>query len=237
MTENRSTPGSIVAAVPGPFDAVIFDNDGLLLDTEDAWTRAETTLFARRGSTFTMEHKRALLGTSVAQAALKLEAMLAVPGEGPQLMDELHELVMGEVVAGVPIRPGARELVESLRTARVPVGLATNSSRAFVERVLGSSGFRNGEFDTVVSADDVELPKPAPDIYVAACTALGADPARAAALEDSPPGVAAARAAGMFVIGVPYFPDQRLEGASLIAPSLADPSVVAALGFDRAERD
>jgi beta-phosphoglucomutase-like phosphatase (HAD superfamily) len=107
MTENRSTPGSIVAAVPGPFDAVIFDNDGLLLDTEDAWTRAETTLFARRGNTFTMEHKRALLGTSVAQSALKLEAMLAVPGEGPQLMDELHELVMGEVVAGVPIRPAA----------------------------------------------------------------------------------------------------------------------------------
>ena len=234
-----------MAAVPGPFDAVIFDNDGLLLDTEDAWTRAETTLFARRGSTFTMEHKRVLLGTSVAQSALKLEAMLALPGEGPQLMDELHELVMGEVVAGVPIRPGALELVERLRTARVPVGLATNSSRAFVERVLGSSGFRNGEFDAVVSADDVELPKPAPDIYVAACAALGADPARAAALEDSPPGVAAAswertaawagfaaRAARMFVIGVPYFPDQRLDGASLIAPSLADASVAAALGLD-----
>lgn len=233
MTEKRSTPESIVAAVPGPFDAVIFDNDGLLLDTEHAWTRAETTLFARRGSTFTMEHKRALLGTSVAQAARELETMLAVPGEGPQLMDELHELVMGEVLAGVPSRPGARELVARLRAAGIPVGLATNSSRAFVERVLAASGFRNGEFDAVVSADDVELPKPAPDIYVAACTALGADPARAAALEDSPPGVAAARAAGMFVIGVPYFPDQRLEGASLIASSLADPSVADVLGLDR----
>jgi HAD superfamily hydrolase (TIGR01509 family) len=156
MTENRSTPGSIVAAVPGPFDAVIFDNDGLLLDTEDAWTPAEKTLFARRGSAFTMEHKRALLGTSVAQSALKLEAMLAVPGEGPQLMDELHEL-------------------------RAPSWSACSARQ-----------FRNGEFDTVVSADDVELPKPAPDIYVAACAALGADPARAAALGDSPPGVAAA---------------------------------------------
>jgi beta-phosphoglucomutase-like phosphatase (HAD superfamily) len=233
MTENGSTPGSIVAAVPGPFDAVIFDNDGLLLDTEHAWTRAETTLFARRGSTFTMEHKRALLGTSVAQSAHKLETMLTLPGEGPQLMDELHELVMGEVLAGVPIRPGARELIERLRATGVPVGLATNSSRAFLERVLSSSGFRNGEFDTVVSADDVERPKPAPDIYVAACAALGADPGRAAALEDSPPGVTAARAAGMFVIGVPYFPDQRLEGASLIAPSLADPSVADALGLNR----
>ena len=63
MTVKRSTPGSIVAAVPGPFDAVVFDNDGLLLDTEDAWTRAERKLFRRHGREFTMEHKRALLGT------------------------------------------------------------------------------------------------------------------------------------------------------------------------------
>ena len=77
MTVKRSTPGSIVAAVPGPFDAVVFDNDGLLLDTEDAWTRAEQELFRRHGREFTMEHKRALLGTSVAESARKLEAMLA----------------------------------------------------------------------------------------------------------------------------------------------------------------
>jgi HAD superfamily hydrolase (TIGR01509 family) len=220
-----------VAAVPGPFDAVIFDNDGLLLDTEQAWTRAETRLFASHGSTFTMEHKRALLGTSVAESARKLESMLDLPGEGARLMDELHEHVMEEVLAGVPIRPGGRELLERLREANVPVGLATNSSRAFARRVLATSGFRDGEFGALVSASDVDRPKPAPDIYLAACAALGADPARAAALEDSPPGVAAAVAAGLFVIGVPYFADQRLEAASMIAPSLADPSVAAALGI------
>jgi HAD superfamily hydrolase (TIGR01509 family) len=231
MTVKRSTPGSIVAAVPGPFEAVVFDNDGLLLDTEDAWTRAERHLFRRYGAEFTMGHKRALLGTSVTESALKLEAMLAAPGEGAHLMEQLHELVMEEVLGGVPIRPGGRELVERLRADGVPVGLATNSSRPFVERVLVSSGFRSDEFGIVVSADDVERPKPAPDIYLAACAGLGAEPGRSAALEDSPPGVVAALAAGMFVIAVPYFPDQALDGASLTAPSLADPSVAAALGL------
>ena len=76
-----------------------------------------------------------------------------------------------------------------------------------------------------MTVDDVEQPKPAPDIYLAACRALGAAPARSAALEDSPPGVLSARAAGLYVIAVPYFDDHDLDGASLIAPSLADPSV------------
>jgi HAD superfamily hydrolase (TIGR01509 family) len=221
-----------VAAVPGPFDAVIFDNDGLLFDTEDAWTRAETTLFARRGGTFTADHKRALLGTSVTESAVKLEAMLGLPGEGARLMEELHELVMNEVRGGVPTRPGGRDLVVRVRAAGVPVGLATNSSRPFVDLVLAASDFGDDDFDTVVTADDVELAKPAPDIYLAACRALGADPLRSVALEDSPPGVAAARNAGMYVIGVPYFEDHTLDGASLIAPSLDDPRVADALGLE-----
>ena len=116
-----------------------------------------------------------------------------------------------------------------MRAAGVPVGLASNSSRAFVERALSvaqlPTALRRG-----VSADDVARPKPAPDLYLAACAALGAAPERAAALEDSPPGVASARAAGMFVIAVPYFPDTEIEGASLAARSLADSSVATALG-------
>jgi HAD superfamily hydrolase (TIGR01509 family) len=221
-----------VAAVPGPFEAVIFDNDGLLFDTENAWTRAETTLFARRGSTFTADHKRALLGTSVAESAVKLEAMLALPGEGGRLMDELHALVMDEVRGGVPVRPGGRDLVLRLRATAVPVGLATNSSRAFVELVLAASEFGDEDFDTVVTADDVEHAKPAPDIYLAACRALGADPLRSVALEDSPPGVAAACNAGMYVIAVPYFKDHTLDGASLVVPSLADPRVAEVVGLE-----
>jgi HAD superfamily hydrolase (TIGR01509 family) len=213
------------------FEAIVFDNDGLLLDTEDAWTRAELELFARRGSIFSEADKRELIGTSRTESARILERRLDVPGQGEALMDELHELVMAELAEGVPPRPGALELVASVRAAGLPVGLASNSSRAFVERALSVSELGNGHFDAVVSADDVAAPKPAPDIYLAACAALGAAPERSAALEDSPPGVAAARAAGMFVIAVPYFADAVIEGASLQAGSLADPTVAAALGL------
>ena len=213
------------------FEAIVFDNDGLLLDTEHAWTRAEVELFARRGAAFTEDHKRDLIGTSRTESALKVERMLDLPGRGEALMDELHELVLAELAAGVPPRPGALELVAAARAAGLPLGLASNSSREFLERALAVSELANGHFDVVVSADDVSAPKPAPDIYLAACAALGAAPAGSAALEDSPPGVAAARAAGMYVIAVPYFPDTVIEGASLMARSLADPEVAAALGL------
>lgn len=214
----------------GRFDAVVFDNDGLLLDTEESWTRAEEALFERHGHTFTMEHKRELIGTSPAASAAKLEVMLDLPGRGPALMEELHEQVMEEALGGVPPRPGALELVAAVRAAGLPVGVASNSARPFVERVLSVAGLLDGHFDVVVTADDVENPKPAPDLYRAACAALGADPARAAALEDSATGAAAAIAAGMYVVAVPYFPDLPIEGASLTAESLADPRVAEALG-------
>ena len=212
------------------FAAVVFDNDGLLLDTEEAWTRAEEALFARHGSTFTIEHKRELIGTSPTTSAAKLEVMLDMPGQGSALMEELHDQVMEEALAGVPARPGALELVDAVRAAGLPVGVASNSARAFVERVLSVAGLLDGHFDVVVTADDVANPKPAPDLYLAACAALGAEPGRSAALEDSAVGAAAAVAAGMYVVAVPYFPDLPIEGASLTAESLADPRVAAALG-------
>jgi HAD superfamily hydrolase (TIGR01509 family) len=211
-------------------DAVVFDNDGLLLDTEEAWTRAERTLFERHGSAFTIEHKRDMIGSSPATSAVKLEAMLDMPGRGPALMDELHDLVMEESLAGVPARPGALELLAAIRAAGLPVGVASNSARAFVERVLSGAGLLDGHFDVVVTAEDVEHPKPAPDLYLAACAALGSEPARSAALEDSATGVEAARAAGMFVVAVPYFRDLPVEGASLTVETLADPRVAEALG-------
>jgi HAD superfamily hydrolase (TIGR01509 family) len=221
-----------VAAVLGPFDAVIFDNDGLLLDTEEAWTRAERDLFERYGHEFTIEHKRALLGNAQSVAAAKLEAMLDQPGAGQRLWSELDMLVMEEALAGVSPRPGARELLETLVERDTPVAIASNSTRPFVERVLEVSGLPLGGVRAIVTVDEVERPKPAPDIYLAACRELGAAPARSVALEDSPPGVHSARAAGLYVIAVPYFDDHELDGASLIAPSLADPSVAAALGLD-----
>jgi HAD superfamily hydrolase (TIGR01509 family) len=212
--------------VPG---AVVFDNDGLLLDTEDAWTRAETTLFAARGAVFTAEHKRDLIGSSHSLAAAKLEAMLARPGEGVALMHELEALVMAEAAAGVAPRPGAVALLDALAQAGIAIGLASNSRRPFVELVVGSAGLLD-RFAVIVTGDEVDRPKPAPDIYLVACRRLDTEPADAVALEDSPTGVAAAKAAGMQVIGVPYLPDLVLD-ADVVATSLADAAVYEVLGL------
>jgi HAD superfamily hydrolase (TIGR01509 family) len=205
--------------------AVLFDNDGLLLDTEILWTRAEVVLFERRGATFTMEHKLELIGSSGPVAEARVERMLGLPGEGAALMAELHELVMEEALRGVEPMPGAVELLDRIE---VPVGVASNSPRPFVERTLEAAGLR-GRFGCVLSADDVAHPKPAPDLYVELARGLGADPADCVALEDSATGVAAARAAGAFVIGVPSLEGVVLDEADLVAPSLSDPRVLARL--------
>jgi HAD superfamily hydrolase (TIGR01509 family) len=209
--------------------AVVFDNDGLLLDTEEAWTRAELVLFERRGRVFTLAHKRDLIGSSRVTAAAKLERMLERPGEGFTLMDELHDLVMAEALHDIPVRPGALELLDALRARGTPVALASNSVHDFVERTLRTAGVRD-RFEIVVTADDVAHGKPEPDIYVEACRRLGAAPAVCTALEDSPPGVTSAHRAGLFVIAVPYL-DVHLPEADLVAPSLADPAVRRALGL------
>ena len=111
------------------FDAVVFDNDGLLLDTEESWTRAERELFERRGREFTIEHKRELLGTSAKAAAAALERMLDAPGRGTLLIAELAMLVMKEMRRYAAPRPGALELLARLREAAIPAALA--SSRSF----------------------------------------------------------------------------------------------------------
>jgi HAD superfamily hydrolase (TIGR01509 family) len=218
-----------VRGAPAPPAAVVFDNDGLLLDTERAWTRAERRQFARYGVEFTLAHKHQLVGASGAVAEARMEQMLDLPGHGSRLMLELHELVWAEIDQGAPPMPGAAELVAALRERGTPVGLATNSTRAFVEKALAKSGLA-GSFDIVVAADEVAHPKPAPDLYLTACAGLGADPADAVALEDSPTGAAAARAAGMFVIGIPSLDGIVLE-ADLVAPSLAAPEVHDVLGL------
>ena len=210
--------------------AVIFDHDGLTLDTEGSWTHAESALFARYGATFTPEHKRDLLGNSRATAAAKLEHHLGLPGRGDALMDELHMLVMEALLDGTEPMPGAPELLRALRRRGMPIALASNSASDFVARALAGAGLQDA-FDVVVTADDVAHPKPAPDVYLAAAEALGADPAQCVALEDSPPGVTAARAAGMTVVGVPSLAGIALAGADLVAASLSDPSVWELLGL------
>jgi HAD superfamily hydrolase (TIGR01509 family) len=210
--------------------AIVFDNDGLLLDTEVAWTRAESELFRRHGSTFTVDHKRDLIGSSHTIAAGKLEVMLGRPGEGSALMAELHELVMAEAVHDVEPRPGAVELVEALLAAGIPIAVASNSPRVFLDQVLATAGMAD-RFAITVAGDEVPNPKPAPDIYLEACRRLHADPARAVGLEDSPTGAQAAKAAGLTVVGVPYLADMEIPAADIVAASLADAVVLATVGL------
>lgn len=129
-----------------------------------------------------------------------------------------------------PPQPGARRLVRELRAAGVPIGVASNSPRELVALALGVAGLDDA-FDAVLTADDVAHPKPAPDVYLAGCAALGADPARSIALEDSHTGVGAAVAAGMFVVGIPSLEGVGLAEAHLRAPSLHAAEVWAALGL------
>jgi HAD superfamily hydrolase (TIGR01509 family) len=202
--------------------AVVFDNDGLLLDTESVWTRAEQDLFQRRGLEFTPADKRELVGTSAEIAGGVLERRLEEPGRAAQLIEELNELVVAELEHGVEAMVGATELLHALRRRGTPIGLVSNSPLVFVQRSLQIVGFED-RFDTVVSAHEVAAPKPAPDPYLEACSRLGVEAGPdVVALEDSPTGVAAARAAGLTVIGVPSIEGVALDEAHEIAEHLLD---------------
>jgi HAD superfamily hydrolase (TIGR01509 family) len=206
---------------PSSPDAVVFDNDGLLLDTESVWTRAEEDLFELRGAEFTPADKLELVGTSAAIAGGILERRLGEPGRAEELIEELNELVVAELEHGVEAMLGARELLERLQ-GKVPIGLVSNSSLRFVQRSIELAGFEDF-FDVVLSAHEVAAPKPAPDPYLEACRRLGVDPGpEVVALEDSPTGVAAARAAGLTVIGIPSVEGVLLDEAHHLAESLLD---------------
>ncbi len=160
-------------------------------------------MFARRGLEFSAADKRELVGSSAAIASRILERRLEAPGRAEELIEELNALVVAELEHGVETMLGARELLEKLRGRGTPIALVSNSPLSFVLRSLELAGFAT-HFDAVVSAHEVAAPKPAPDPYLEACRRLGVDPGPdVVALEDSPPGVAAARAAGLTVIGVP----------------------------------
>jgi len=211
-------------------DAVVFDNDGLLLDTESVWTRAEEDLFELRGAEFTPADKLELVGTSAEIAGGILERRLGEPGRAGELIEELNELVVAELEHGVEAMLGARELLERLQ-GKVPIGLVSNSPLRFVQRSIELAGFEHF-FNIVLSAHEVAAPKPAPDPYLEACRRLGVEPGpEVVALEDSPTGVAAARAAGLTVIGIPSVEGVLLDEAHHLAESLLDEIVAQRLSI------
>lgn len=215
-----------------PPAAVILDNDGLTLDSETVWTRAEVTLFERRGRTFTHAHKLELVGSAGPVAAAKLERMLELePGAGAAVLHELGDLVVAELAAGCEAMPGARALLTALGAAGIPFALCSNSPRRIVDAALVGSGL-TGAFAATVAGDEVPRGKPAPDPYLAAAAALGVAPGVCVALEDSPTGAASARAAGMTVLGIPSVPGVSLDGlVDAQFASLEDPALGARLGL------
>jgi HAD superfamily hydrolase (TIGR01509 family) len=205
----------------GRYRAVIFDMDGLLLDTEELWLRAERELFRRHGEHFTEEDQRAVVGTGVDFSARYYARRLGMPPErGLSLTEEVNELMHEELRRQVRARPGAVELIARLRAeSDARLALASNSPRRLVDAALATAGLSD-VFATIVTAEDVARPKPAPDIYVEACRRLGVDPSEAVALEDSPSGVRAAKAAGLDCIAVPLLAETDVSAADQVVDSL-----------------
>ena len=185
----------------GGLAAVLFDMDGLLVDTEPLWLETETAVMARLGAPWTPQDQQALLGGSMQRTVSYLlgKATRPVPPETVarwMLDGMLDRAADGRVV----VRPGARELVAEVAAAGLPTALVTSSERRFAEAVLAVTGMT---FPVTVCGEDVTATKPDPEPYLLAAKLLDADPARCVVLEDSPDGVASAAAAGCRVLAIP----------------------------------
>ena len=203
--------------------AVLFDMDGTLIDTEKVWEVAIRELAHSYGGTLSMQARAAMLGTSSEETMRLLHADLDQPWRDPDegaawINSRVEELFH----AGVEWRPGARELLAAVRAAGLPTALVTNTGRSLVDIALRTLGPEN--FDAVVCGDEVDHAKPHPGHYLAAARALGVDPTRCVAIEDSPTGVASATAAGCVVIAIPH--ESPLgEVSGLVLASLHDVDV------------
>lgn len=180
--------------------AVFWDMDGTLIDSEPYWLAEETALVETFGGVWSAAEGLQLVGSSLEGSALILQSR-GVAMTTQQIIDHLTDRVMARVAGEVPWRPGSRELLSALRDAGVPTALVTMSIRRMAEPVVAALGFTG--FDALVTGDEVDEGKPAPECYLRAAELLGVDPARSVAIEDSEYGVAAGVAAGMATIAVP----------------------------------
>ena len=203
--------------------------DGLLIDSEPLWADAEAALLDRHGAAFDDADREATHGRALAESVAVYAKRLG--GLDPVVLEtELLALIRERYEAGVPLQPGARALVTAL-AGRLPIGIASSTTAPLIRLVLEGVGL-SGAFGTISSGTDLGNPKPHPAAFLAGCRGLGTAPADTVAFEDSPVGVRAARAAGMFVVGVPERPGLGpvliAAGADLVINSLADVVVDAA---------
>lgn len=212
------------AGFPACPAGIVFDCDGVLVDTEPCWDRAEKEMFARRGARLGPEERAQLLGTSYRATAARMAELLHERGNEPLLLAELVSSVAERIHDEAAAMEGAHRLVEAMLATSVPVAVASNSPRAIVDVALEAGGF-GGMFGTIIAFEDVVHAKPAPDLYLEACRQLDVPAAQSVAFEDSAPGVASALGAGLFTICIP---SPGVEAyADLMLGTLADPSLAA----------
>jgi HAD superfamily hydrolase (TIGR01509 family) len=219
-------------------EAVVFDLDGVLVDSEPVWEQVRRQVVAEHGGQWARDAQQRLMGMSTGEWAAYLHQDLGV-GVPPE---RIAELVIGRMQARyrdqVPLMPGAVQAVRRL-AARWPLGLASSSPPVLIDSVLDSAGMR-GSFAAAMSTEQVPHGKPAPDIYLAVADQLGCEPGHCAAVEDSTNGLRSAAAAGLRVIAVPhprYPPDPAaLLSARLVLTGLSGLSVQAILDLPASQR-
>ena len=182
--------------------AVLWDMDGTLVDTEPYWIECEHELVAEFGGTWTDDDARSLIGFDLLDAARELQTRGGVTLERVEIVERLLDGVGARVANELPWRPGAKELLAECVAAGVPCALVTMSWRRFADAVISAAP--DGSFAVSITGDEVTNGKPDPEPYLAAAAALGVEPARCVAIEDSPTGTASALAAGCATLGVPH---------------------------------
>jgi HAD superfamily hydrolase (TIGR01509 family) len=192
----------VTSALPA---AVLWDMDGTLVDTEPYWIAAEHALVEEHGGVWTDEHAHQLVGNDLLVSAEYIRAHSPIEMTPLEIVHELLASVVASVKEHVPWRPGARMLLESLVAQGVPCALVTMSWESLATAVVRN--LPNGSFAAVVTGDVVQHGKPHPEPYLVAARLLGVDLGACVAIEDSPPGVASAVAAGIPTIAVPHHVD------------------------------
>jgi HAD superfamily hydrolase (TIGR01509 family) len=205
-------------------DTVVFDLDGLLIESEELWANVREQLARDRGGRYGPEEQRAMMGMSSPEWSRYMHDHVGLPESPDEIAAEVVERMVDRYRQGVPLIAGAVDAVERL-AARWPLGLASSSNRPLIDLVLERSGL-SPFFRATVSSEEVARGKPAPDVYLEACRRLDVESTRAAAIEDSHAGIGAARAAGMRVVAIPnasYPPgDEALAEADVVLRSLAE---------------
>ncbi len=199
------------------FQAVIFDMDGVLADSEPVFHDGINALLAPYGKVMSAELHVAIMGRSVESTWQLLIEALGLPGGIGDYIPAYDREMCARLSKVTQALPGAPELVRRLREAGVPVAVASSSWRSWIDALLGGIGLLDA-FDAIASATEVEHPKPAPDLYLLAASKLGVEPARCVAIEDTPTGLRAAKAAGMFAV--------QVRSASTAFPALAEADLV-----------